>query len=721
MRVKHKGAILGIVIPLSILLLFIGASLVKNNEIPNNTFSPFTYSYGHHDIGNYWVSVWNTCEEGFVDKRWPDRYLGVWPAGSGDEYLYHSSIWVGWQDSNGNVYVISQYYVGREQEWTPIEEAENKMWMSDDEGWPPKPEIKTVSDLDGWTKCDDSKAIENGAIGLEIERHSYSWGVPGHYEWIVYHYTLKNTGKHGDLNKLYIAWPCDFDIGGSLDYIDDLARYEGNDTTDEWTNPTLPGQPWTEKTPDGIPDEYDAVNYDPPQQRGTSYMFDSEPANYYGFLGERPFGYIGKYPDGKFIIPSSQHSWDINTDPANDIYKYAYMIDVGVYEEITNPYDWRVCPAIGPLDLLKTNESIDFYVVNCIGKGILELRQNLDQVLADWLGADKKPGTDDDWLVAAPPQSPKLALIAGDKLVTIHWSREYEPGKNLEDEEDPQSGFVDFDGYILYRSPVGFDTGWVAVAWWDKKTTDTDHCFKPFGWRNTSNPNNPANDKEERIPDGLNDKTKTPSSTEPDLRLAKQFTYENDLAPQLDETTYYHFEDKGEYPENDPAWTEHKIKNGFRYFYSIVAYDFGSDRHEEDIYVEPVVGGKVKNQTSTVPTTGKSSDLKNVWVVPNPYIGSANWELWSPSLVRENKIAFMNLPGECTIDIYTLAGEWVDRIEYNDDKYGAAYWDLSNYSRSGRPGLKISSGVYIYRISTPDGQELVDKFAIILGSDEEVK
>ncbi|MGQ9705814.1 MAG: hypothetical protein ACUVWP_02260 [bacterium] len=720
MRVKYKGAALGVIIPLSILLIFSGASIIKNSRVIDNTYdAPWSYQFGHHLAGNYWVTVWNTLEEGNVDLQTKDRYYGIWPAGSGRAYLYHGGIWVGWQDSGGNVYVISHYRVGGEKEWTPIEEASDNMWMSDESGWPPRAGIETVSDLDGWTICDDSGAQgqENGPIGLELQRHSYQWGVPGHYDWIVYHYTLKNLGDKGDLNKLYIAWPYDCDVGGGLDYIDDLVRYEGNDATDEYTNPTLPGVPWSNKTPDGIPDEYDAVNYDPPQPRGTSYMFDSEPANFEGFIGIRPFGYFGTYPNGKFIFPSSQHSWDINTDPPNDIYKYGYMIDTGVYEEIWTPYDWRICPAIGPLDLLKTNESIDFYMVNCMGLGILDLRKNLDMVLADWLGADKKPGTDDDWLVAAPPPAPKLALIAGDRSVKIHWTREYEPGMNLEDEEDTQSGVKDFDGYILYRSPIGFDTGWVAVAWWDKETKDTDHCWKPFGWRVGNDPNNP---KHERVPDGIRDGTDIPSSTEPDLRNAKQFIYE-DLVKQLDETTYYHFEDDGTYPENDPNWTEHKIKNGFRYYYAIVAYDFGTDRHEEDIYVEPVVGGKIENQSSTVPSPGKSEKLENVWVVPNPYIGSADWEGWAPSLVRENKIAFMNLPEVCTIDIYTLAGDWVDRIEHNDVKYGVAYWDLSNYSRTGRPGLKIASGVYIFRISTPDGQELIDKFAIILGSDEEVE
>jgi hypothetical protein len=662
-------------------------------------------------------------EEGNVDRQfYPDRYYGIWPAGSGIEYLYHSQIWIEWKDSVGNVYVISSYAVGAEKEWVPIDYAENHMWMSNEDGWPPDPNIVTISDLDGLTKCNDSGATEKGRIGLELVRHSYQWSAPGHYDWIVYHYYLENLSGH-TLDKLYVGWLYDCDVGGSLDYIDDLVGYEGNDNTDEWTNPTEPGEPWTDRTPDGIPDEYDAVNYKPPATRGASYMYDNfnqENNSYYkGYIAARPFGYFGEWSDGEFITPSSHHILEPNIDCSCDIYKYGFISDVGVYKETDNPYDWIMLPAIGPLKPLNDRETIDFFTVCCMGDGLLDLRRNFDQVLADWLGDDGVPGTDDDWIITIPPQSPKLVLIAGDAKITIHWSREYQPGKNLEDEVDPQTSVVDFDGYILWRSAIGFDTGWVAVAWWDKYTSDNIHCWKPFGWRNTSNFNI---NKNERVPDGLNDKTNTPSATEPDLRFAKQFTYECDLSPQLNDTSYYHFDDDGTYPENDPHWTDGKLKNGFRYYYAMTSYDFGSDRSEEHIYKEPLISSRVKNQTSAVPESGIAQGLSKVWVVPNPYIGSADWELWSPSIVRENKIAFVNLPGKCTIDIYTLSGEWVDRIEYNDEKCGTAYWDLSNYSKTGRPGgrpgLKISSGVYIFRVTTPDGKELVDKFAIILGSDE---
>ena len=720
MRDKYKGLVLATIVPLSILLVFTAATFNMKTGLEGiNTYAPWSVSKGHHDAGLFWMTIWNCMEEANVQDD-DANYHGEWPGGSGNDYHFHSTIWVGWQDEGGNVYVISSYTWDANVEWIPIEDAASHMWMSDQEGWPDY--IEVVSDLDGWTYCDDSGAEEAGPIGLECERHSYQWGVPDHDDWIIYHYTLKNvSGK--TLDKLYIGWPYDCDVGGSLDYIDDLVGYEGNDNTDEWTNPTNPGEVWSVHSPDGIPDEYDAVNYDTPQPRSTSYMFDSD-GNFPGYTGIRPFGYLGTYPDGEFVFASSQHSWDIMNDPQNDVYKYGYLIDTGVYEEIDTPYDWRMCPAFGPLDALHDGESIDFYLGHCMGadfsdpsRSILELRRNLDQMLADWLGGDGIPGTDDDWVVAGAPPSPKLILVPGDSKVDIHWSREYEPGKNLEQEPDSSTGVVDFDGYILWRSAIGFDTGWVAVAWWDKYTSDQTNCWRPWGWRNKSGPE----DRQERVPDGIVDGSDPPreSTTEPDLRMAKQYTYENDLLPQLDEGPYYYFIDDGTYPENDPEWTDNRLKNGFRYFYSVVPYDFGSYRDE--LVIEPVMGGKVANQASAVPAPEVASDLSNVKVVPNPYIGSCDWEGWAPSLVREQKIAFINLPAKCTIDIYTLSGEWVDRIDYADKVYGVAYWGLSNFSKTGRPGLAIASGVYIYRVSTPDGEEKIGKFAIIVGSDEEAE
>ena len=45
--------------------------------------------------------------------------------------------------------------------------------------------------------------------------------------------------------------------------------------------------------------------------------------------------------------------------------------------------------------------------------------------------------------------------------------------------------------------------------------------------------------------------------------------------------------------------------------------------------------------------------LKNIKVVPNPFIVNAAWE----QIENNRRLRFMFLPAECTISIYTVSGE----------------------------------------------------------------
>ena len=72
------------------------------------------------------------------------------------------------------------------------------------------------------------------------------------------------------------------------------------------------------------------------------------------------------------------------------------------------------------------------------------------------------------------------------------------------------------------------------------------------------------------------------------------------------------------------------------------------------------------------------------------------------------QIYFINLPAECTIRIYTVAGELVRKIEHSETVFnGAEAWDLLNLDN-----LEVAFGVYIYHIET-DNAETVGKFAVI--------
>ncbi len=109
---------------------------------------------------------------------------------------------------------------------------------------------------------------------------------------------------------------------------------------------------------------------------------------------------------------------------------------------------------------------------------------------------------------------------------------------------------------------------------------------------------------------------------------------------------------------------------------------------------------------------GKEGQLDSIRVVPNPYIVRTEWDL-----SRDYQwVHFTHLPSECAIRIYTLSGDLVRVINHTStsedgefgDVGGMESWDLLTYNNQ-----LIASGIYLYHISTPDGEERVGKFAII--------
>ena len=111
-----------------------------------------------------------------------------------------------------------------------------------------------------------------------------------------------------------------------------------------------------------------------------------------------------------------------------------------------------------------------------------------------------------------------------------------------------------------------------------------------------------------------------------------------------------------------------------------------------------------------------SSALDDIIVSPNPYRGSADWERRD----YEGRISFYNLPKQCTIYIYSMTGELVDKVYHNvpgdespdvgGSETGGERWDmLTSNSQS------IASGIYIYRVVSDRYGEKIGKFAIVKG------
>jgi hypothetical protein len=85
------------------------------------------------------------------------------------------------------------------------------------------------------------------------------------------------------------------------------------------------------------------------------------------------------------------------------------------------------------------------------------------------------------------------------------------------------------------------------------------------------------------------------------------------------------------------------------------------------------------------------SDLELVNAVPNPYFGASPLE----KEITEAFITFTRLPKECTIRIFTVAGDLIRTLKKNDDSPNLR-WDLRNEA-----GVPVASGIYIVHVEAP--------------------
>ncbi len=97
-------------------------------------------------------------------------------------------------------------------------------------------------------------------------------------------------------------------------------------------------------------------------------------------------------------------------------------------------------------------------------------------------------------------------------------------------------------------------------------------------------------------------------------------------------------------------------------------------------------------------------DLKRIKVVPNPYMVSAQWE----QSEYEKRMLFTNLPTKCEISIFTLTGEFVNKVVHDNEYDDSEAWDLTTINRQ-----EVAPGLYVFTVELSDGRTHIGKFAII--------
>jgi hypothetical protein len=153
-------------------------------------------------------------------------------------------------------------------------------------------------------------------------------------------------------------------------------------------------------------------------------------------------------------------------------------------------------------------------------------------------------------------------------------------------------------------------------------------------------------------------------------------------------------------------YTDLNVTNNYTYRYWVSAYSHG-DSLEEPLETPPENNPALPND-NTVEVTPASvlaqNSLKDVRVVPNPYIVSAPWES-EPGL---RKIAFTGLPETCQIRIFNAAGELVRSLDHTNGQ-SFEYWNVRN-----QQDQEVAPGLYFYHIHSSRAGDTAGKLVIIL-------
>ncbi|MBU36638.1 MAG: hypothetical protein CMG29_05460 [Candidatus Marinimicrobia bacterium] len=133
------------------------------------------------------------------------------------------------------------------------------------------------------------------------------------------------------------------------------------------------------------------------------------------------------------------------------------------------------------------------------------------------------------------------------------------------------------------------------------------------------------------------------------------------------------------------------------------------------IYIpNPIIVGE---DTYTITTSVddykiSAGDLKQIKVVPNPYVVTSLYE----QIAYVKEIHFTHLPTECVIRIYNTSGELVQLLEHNPNSPGyrgpsVEAWNLMTYNSQ-----DVAFGVYVFHVVSggfDSGEEFTGKFAVI--------
>ena len=665
------------------------------------------------DVGNIGITVTNfgTYGNGFV--LWPDQPSCEYPLGSGIEHIFDGGLWVGGfvaNDSLGggklgpfvttgavDASSISSRGGGFEYTNSSGNLVTERSSLFDSRYYSPY----AISHQDFiMDYVDTNRTLKNGEpitdhspLGLAIHEETYAWNFPFADFFVIFNFWVKNVSKKY-LDSVF--------VGLWTDTVVRNTRITGRPS----------GSAFFNKGGNGYNDSIKiAYEFDAAGDLGYS---DS----YVGiqFLGSDP-ELPNKYPISLEDSLTSVNfvTWQFrNTDDPNF---FAPQNDIGRYNKIrgyfggSNRWNNGINPSSiktatnrsmllsrGYFDFIAPGDSVNVVFAIVCGKKYgpdpanldteeqkKNLYSNADWALRAYFGEDRNrngildPNEDLDgdgkitrYILPTPPISPIVKVIPENQKVTIYWN------KRSESSIDPISGKMDFEGYRLYRTQAGFDLAdnqdivgsLVTLASFDSAGNgfDFDTGFEL-------------------------------------AELSEPVMFEGDTTKY-----YYRFE-------------LDNLLNGWQYLFAVTAFDKGDPSNN----LESLESGALSNLKRVLPGTLPTEDKDvQVGVYPNPYYGEAYWD---GSSERLRKLYFFNLPSDCEITIYTLAGDVVRRIEHNGESNGSDIRWFQNYASDDKQQMSggehawdlltdydqaVATGLYLFTVkNNKNGEIKTGKFLVV--------
>ena len=693
-------------------------------------------------LSNVWSAFFNRGIYGDPNLNYPSM---EWPGGEGSSYL-----WSG--DFQSCCYGPITVNGDSSAKWASCSEF-NKWELRPSEGYPsvklnPGPIAleETHYGFDDW-----NNTYNADPYGMLVYTENYDWGTPGYNNFIAQDYDIMHISSHGNpgvpLGAFVMGMRGDCDVATAALVnvnLDDLVYYDGHAI---WCNDA--DATFEYEFDNGVKaSEQDDYTY---QQNPDNTLPADDPQNvfyYYSYKGSDGkmdndidgdgvsdhftilFKTLKSSPTDTIWLPINEaglvpfaegmplNHWKqtvgdtvYHVVPRNMSYMWDGNSTASIIDDTGDPtidppsngfIGWRL---------------LDFYIVKANGtiERPIDVYNYPIPISHSWWNWNSDPGSDREKYNYMWGENPDMNGRHSAPAYLSDWvGNEYAPDAFVP--ENPGPFPIVYDNPLLLNYPV-FDYrfqlcagpvnledgdtlhvtgGWVLGLGLDglRQSADAllDAFYRDGGWGVPELPPTPilfysAGDSQVQLEWGSNAETYNPLGGYKIYRATFEPSGWNLIASVNPGTLSY---------------CDTTVTNGYPYYYVVCAYDSETGINStKSNYRQTLEGSPV----AVTPVMGPDANwTENVSVVPNPYKGSAPWEV-----SYQDRIAFTHLPAMCNIHIYTLAGDQVITLEHRSwsGLEGTEFWDLVS-----RNDQEVTSGLYIYRVETEDAY-VIGKFAII--------